>query len=181
MTQFQNPFMNPYGFGQQYQTPVYQQSSQVVKVSGENGARAYQMGANSSALLLDENGLMVWLVTSDGAGYKTIAPYDITPHKTVPVPDYSDLESRIKKLEDMMGGKQYDAGHPSAVRESTGKSDGRTSQANDEHGAYVRKPTGNAEPTYHEQSAIETGNGSRQPVRWGSNESIPDGSRAEGY
>lgn len=93
---FQNPYFTPY-----YQPPVAQPSS-VIKVNGENGARAYQMGANSSALLLDESGLMVWLVVSDGAGYKTVTPYDITPHKAAPVPDYGILESRIKRLEDMM-------------------------------------------------------------------------------
>ena len=93
---FQNPYLNPY-----YQQPIVQPSS-VIKVNGENGARAYQIGANSSALLLDESGLMVWLVVSDGAGYKTVTPYDITPHQTAPAQDFSDLESRIKRLEDMI-------------------------------------------------------------------------------
>ena len=95
---FQNPYLPPY-----YQPPVLQPSS-VTKVNGENGARAYTMGANSSALLLDESGLMVWLVVSDGAGYKTVTPYDITPHHAAPVPDYGSLESRIKRLEDMING-----------------------------------------------------------------------------
>lgn len=89
-------FQNPY-------IPYYQpQPSQVIKVNGENGARAYTMGANSSALLLDESGLLVWLVVSDGAGYKTVTPYDITPHQVTPAPDYGSLESRIKRLEDMI-------------------------------------------------------------------------------
>ena len=88
------PYMTPF----QYQQPT----SQVVKVNGENGARAYTMGANSSALLLDESGLMVWLVVSDGAGYKTVTPYDITPHQVAPAPDFVSLESRIKRLEEMI-------------------------------------------------------------------------------
>ena len=91
---FQNPYLTPY-----YQPAP---PSQVIKVNGENGARVYQMGANSSALLLDESGLMVWLVVSDGAGYKTVTPYDITPHEVKPAPDYGSLESRIKKLEEMI-------------------------------------------------------------------------------
>ena len=94
---FQNPYLNPY-----FQQPVYQQQTSVTKVNGENGARAYQIGANSSALLLDETGLLVWLITTDGAGYKTVTPYDITPHKVAPAPDYGSLESRIKRLEEMM-------------------------------------------------------------------------------
>ena len=91
---FQNPYLNPY-----FQQPV---PSQVIKVNGENGARSYQMGANSSALLLDESGLIVWLCTTDGAGYKTVSAYDITPHQITPAQDFTSLESRIKRLEDMM-------------------------------------------------------------------------------
>jgi hypothetical protein len=73
---------------------------QVVKVSGENGARAYPMGANSSALLLDESGLIAWLVTTDGAGYKnTVAPYDLTPHQEKPPVDYSAVEDKINTVE----------------------------------------------------------------------------------
>lgn len=100
MNGFQNPYYNPYGFMQQSQPQV--QPTQVVRVNGENGARAYQIGANSSALLLDESGLMVWLVTSDGAGYKTVSAYDITPHQQTPAPDYGSLESRIQRLEEIV-------------------------------------------------------------------------------
>lgn len=96
-----NPYVNPYGFAQQQQAQPVQQ---VVRVNGENGARTYQLGANSSALLLDESGLMVWLVTSDGAGYKTVSAYDITPHQAASTPDYSSLESRIQRLEEIING-----------------------------------------------------------------------------
>lgn len=73
-----NPMLNPYFTPQN--TITQQPRREVVKVNGENGARAFPLGANSSALLLDENGVIVWLVTTDGAGYKTVAPFDITPH-----------------------------------------------------------------------------------------------------
>ena len=100
MNTFQNPFFNPY-----LQQPVIQppiQPVQVVRVNGENGAKSYQIGANSSALLLDESGLLVWLVTSDGAGYKTVSAYDITPHQAAPQPDYGTLENRIARLEEIV-------------------------------------------------------------------------------
>ena len=93
---FQNPYVSPY-----FQPNIIQ-PSQVIKVNGENGARAFSIGANSSALLLDESGLLVWLVTSDGAGYKTVTPYDITPHQVAPAPDFGSLESRIKRLEELV-------------------------------------------------------------------------------
>lgn len=95
-----NPMVNPYLNAQQ---PYRQQPKQeVVKVNGENGARAFPLGANSSALLLDESGTIVWLVTTDGAGYKSVAPFDISPHEAAPAPDFSDLEQRITALERMM-------------------------------------------------------------------------------
>ena len=123
---YQNPFINPFGYGQQmpqqYMQPGIQQQPaqlpqrQVDRVHGENGARAFALGPYSSAMLLDESGTIVWMVTTDGAGYKTIAPYDILPHKTEAAPDFSDLESRVKKLEDMIGGrKNGNTGNPAAA------------------------------------------------------------------
>ena len=107
-----NPALMPY-LGMPAQRPMPKQ--EVVKVNGENGARAYQIGANSSALLLDESGKMVWLVVSDGAGYKTVAAYDIMPHEEPPAPNFADLESRIANLERMMN----DAKHsPNAEQKS---------------------------------------------------------------
>ena len=102
--------MNPMGGFNPFQQPVPVQPAQqqVVRVNGDNGARAYQMGANSSALLLDESGVMIWLVTTDGAGYKTVSPYDINPHQTAQAPDYGSLEARINRLEEMIHGNATD-------------------------------------------------------------------------
>lgn len=116
MNNYMNPYLNSY---QPYQTSFqsaqmpFSAQQQVVKVNGENGARAFQMGANSSALLLDESGTIVWLVTSDGAGYKTVSPYDITPHQFAKAPDYSTLESRISRLEELINA---DTNNSSAVK-----------------------------------------------------------------
>ena len=99
--QYNNPFlpqqMNPY-----MNIPQQAPTMQVIKVSGRGGAEAFQMGANSSAILLDESGTIVWLVVTDGAGYKTITAYDITPHQDAPAPDFGNLESRISKLEGLV-------------------------------------------------------------------------------
>ena len=73
---------------------------EIVKVNGENGARAYQMNPNSSALLLDESNPIVWLVQTDGAGYKTISPYTISPYQPAPPIDLNDLNERLKRLEE---------------------------------------------------------------------------------
>ena len=129
MPGFQNPYLNPYGF-QQMPTPVYQQpQQQVVRVNGENGAKAFTIGANSSALLLDESGTMVWLVTSDGAGYKTVSAYDIAPHKVEPPVNYGNLENRIKRLEEIVNGNTRNS---SATRK--GKPNDGTGSADDSNG-----------------------------------------------
>ena len=127
MTGFQNPYMNPFGIMPQIQQAPVMVPTQVVRVNGENGARAYQLGANSSALLLDESGTAVWLVTTDGAGYKTVAPYDIKPHQNTPSPDYGALENRIKKLEEIINGNSGNipAAHKMQPGAAAGKADDR--------------------------------------------------------
>lgn len=77
--------------------PYYQQ---IIRVNGENGAKAYQMPANSSALLLDETAPLVWLAQTDGAGYKTIMPYSITPYEKPKEPDLTEVMARLASLEE---------------------------------------------------------------------------------
>jgi len=81
---------------------------QVTRVNGRGGAEAFRMGPNSSAFLLDESGELLWAVTTDGAGYKTILPYDITPHQEAAPPDYSRIEARLTRLEEIIDGNTGD-------------------------------------------------------------------------
>ena len=80
---------------------------EVVRVNGKNGAQAFQLPPNSSILLLDETAPIVWLKTTDGAGYPTITPYDINPHQTETSQqkfdiDIKPLQERISKLEEIV-------------------------------------------------------------------------------
>lgn len=95
----QYPFQNPY---QQFNPQQFTHTNpqQIVKVNGKNGAEMYQMSPNSSVLLLDETAPIVWLAQTDGAGYKTLSAYDITPHQEIPPVDTRALEQRISKLEE---------------------------------------------------------------------------------
>ena len=79
----------------------YQPKSEIVHVNGENGARAYQMLPNSQALLLDDTAPLVWLATTDGAGYKTVVPYTIEPYKPKTV-TLEDIEKRLTKVEELI-------------------------------------------------------------------------------
>lgn len=103
-----NPAIMPYfGMQQQQHTPSSRQ--EVIKVNGENGANAINLAPNSSLLALDMSGSLVWLVTTDGAGYKTVSPFDISPHEETPAPDFASLESRIEALERMMNDAKHSA------------------------------------------------------------------------
>ena len=128
---YQNPYqfmgsqaaMNPY---QSMVTPAAPQM-QVTKVNGAGGANAFSMGPNSSALLLDASGTMIWAVTTDGAGYKTVAAYDIVPHKSEEAITYEGLESRIKRLEDMINDRSAEEnkrdGHAGKSETAANKTD----------------------------------------------------------
>ena len=74
-----------------------------VKVNGRAGAESYNLPPNSDDLLLDMNSPIIWFVQTDGAGYKTVTPYDISQHKEVKQEDViKSLEDRISKLEEEM-------------------------------------------------------------------------------
>ena len=94
-TTFQDPYRARLGALQQFQAQRYE----IIRVNGENGAQAFQMAPNSSALLLDETAPIVWFVQTDGAGYKTAKPFSIAPYQPQPPVDVHALEARINRLE----------------------------------------------------------------------------------
>ena len=92
---------------QQAIQPQIATQQKVVEVTGKAGVDALQMAADSSVLVLDNTAPIVWLVKTDGAGYKTSIPYDIKPHEEErPVDHYKELEDRITKLEETINAKQ---------------------------------------------------------------------------
>lgn len=96
----------PFYMPQQQQMPQFPaQRQEIVRVNGRGGAEAYQLAPNSSALLLDTTAPVVWLKTTDGAGYPSLVPYDISPAQTPEQKEetrYSALEKRISDLEAMI-------------------------------------------------------------------------------
>lgn len=108
------PYNTPYsGFNQG--TLNYMPNSQnglqgqingsILKVSGINGVNALNLAPNTSVLALDETAPIVWLVSADGAGYKTPTPYDITPHKDQQAAMQSNFEERLTRLEQIVNDK----------------------------------------------------------------------------
>ena len=104
--QMQNQYQDRLNSLQNYQATFQPQHSEVIRVNGENGAKSYPLAPNSSALLLDENNPIVWLVQSDGAGYRTATPYTISAYEyETPKNEFETLEKRIEKLEEIINEK----------------------------------------------------------------------------
>lgn len=80
---------------------------EIIQVNGRNGAEMFQMGPNSKILLLDSSDPIVWLVQTDGAGYKTVDPYSITPYQPAPQIDINSLNDRLTALEEKVNAKSY--------------------------------------------------------------------------
>lgn len=77
------------------------QTQKVTEVNGMNGANAYAIPPNSSVILLDSNLPIVYIKTSDGAGYATTTAYDIKPHEERNI-NLESIEERLSKLEAKM-------------------------------------------------------------------------------
>ena len=82
---------------------------EIQKVSGEESARAYPMGPNSSVILLDTLNPLIWVVVTDSSGYKTVSPFTITPYipeQPVTTADLKDeigtIINRLEKIEERM-------------------------------------------------------------------------------
>ena len=103
-----NNFINPYTYGSNFQmaqpqTPQLLPKTDLITVTGENGANAYAMAPNSRIPLFDTTDSVVYIKTTDGAGYATVEAFTLTPRKSVPIEDHlSALETRITKLEEVM-------------------------------------------------------------------------------
>lgn len=107
--------------GYQYQSPYQARLNQytqqqpqrdgVIRVTGIDGARAYQMPANSAAALFDAGQDIFYIKTTDGAGFPTIRTYAFVPVEDKPQQPAAATEYLTKKefeawKEEMMNGKQ---------------------------------------------------------------------------
>ena len=77
---FQNPYAPLMGQNQFYNpqmmkpTPVQpqEQTQSLIRVNGIDGAKAYQMPANSTVALFDSNEDVMYVKSTDGAGFRSI-------------------------------------------------------------------------------------------------------------
>lgn len=85
-----------------------QTQPQLVKVSGLEGAKAYQMGPNSSVALFHESEDILYVKSTDGAGFPTIRtfrfePFDIPPEDPKKYVTAEEFEAFKKEV---LNGKQ---------------------------------------------------------------------------
>lgn len=108
---FQNSgMMNQNMYSPYQQTQPQQSVNTLVRVTGMDGAKAYQMGANSAVVLFDENEPIFYIKSTDGAGFPTITPYSFVEMTgTTPESVTTDYVSRaefddvVKELETLKG------------------------------------------------------------------------------
>lgn len=71
----------------------------ITQVNGWGGADAFRMGPNSSILLLDQENPIVYMKTTDGGGFPSVAAYELTPLQRPKPLDANALEERLNRLE----------------------------------------------------------------------------------
>lgn len=99
-----------YGYGYQAQNA---QPTQLTRVTGLEGAKAYQMSANSVAALFDAAEDVMYIKSTDGAGFPTIRVFEFVERKEAPVQtaqsgefasrkEFEELKQEVEKY-----GKQF--------------------------------------------------------------------------
>ena len=115
---FQNPYANLLAQNQYYNPQMnnqqifpQEQTQNLIRVNGIEGAKTYQMSANSTVALFDSNEDVMYIKTTDGAGFPSIRTFSFTEVKEENIPtqqvDYiSRQEFEEFKKEMMNNGKQ---------------------------------------------------------------------------
>lgn len=77
----------------------YQQNT-LVRVNGIDGAKAYQMGPNSTVALFDGNDDIFYVKTTDGAGFPTIRSFKFEEVSPTQMPVTNENYVTKKEMED---------------------------------------------------------------------------------
>ena len=115
---FQNPYANLLAQNQYYNQQMnnqqifpQEQTQNLIRVNGIDGAKTYQMSANSTVALFDSNEDIMYIKTTDGAGFPSIRTFNFVEikqnEKSSGSQDYiSRQEFEEFKKELMNNGKQ---------------------------------------------------------------------------
>ena len=71
-------YQNNEYYGRGYNQQMGQSINNLIRVTGIDGAKAYQMPANSTVALFDNNEDLMYIKMTDGAGFPTIRTFKFT-------------------------------------------------------------------------------------------------------
>lgn len=95
----------------QYQQQPYQPTNQLIRVAGIEAAKAYQMPANGTLVLFDNGSDIMYVKTTDSAGFPSIRTFAFTEIKDEPTTTQNDYVSKEEfeqfKKEVKEYGKQF--------------------------------------------------------------------------
>lgn len=123
---YTQPMQNPYmdRLTQMQQTQTQQPRDGLIRVTGMDGARAYQMPPNSAVALFDGGQDIFYVKTTDGAGFPTIRAYSFAPlqeQAALQAPDYVTRTEFNELKEMILSGKQPVSVQPDASANGNAK------------------------------------------------------------
>lgn len=74
-----NPMNTPNPYMNNYTAMQNQTVNNLIRVTGMDGAKAYQMQPNSTVALFDSNEDIMYIKSTDGAGFPTIRTFGFAP------------------------------------------------------------------------------------------------------
>lgn len=91
----------------QPQFPAMQPQQTLTRVTGMEGAKAYQMAPNSVVALFDGDNDVFYVKSTDGAGFPTIKAFSFAPLETAPAQAEFVTRAEFEELKGLiMNGKQ---------------------------------------------------------------------------
>ena len=106
------------------QRPIQmQQSVQIQFVKGTEGARAYNIPASSSVILMDSNDPVFYMKTTDANGIETVKAYDFTERETTTPESALDkfvLKTDFEKLTEQVEELTKSLTSPNVEKQSRG-------------------------------------------------------------
>ena len=121
---YTQPAQNPYMDRLAQMQPPPQPRDGLIRVTGMEGARAYQMPPNSSVALFDGGQDIFYVKTTDGAGFPTIRAYAFSPlqdQAATPAGDYVTRAEFNELKEMILSGKQPVSVQPDASANGNAK------------------------------------------------------------
>ena len=96
--QLQQILSNQSSFG--VTNPILLPRKEIDQVDGEQGARNFPMGPNSSCIALDRTkSLLAWFIQTDASGNKTVvAGYTLTPYVPEQPPDFNKMQNLMESM-----------------------------------------------------------------------------------